>query len=90
MAHQHRDMCSVPPHPRLLARTKISRLTTEGVANTEAGRKATKILAGEKGVPGMNDGTIFPRSHYNPPKSIMAMSNVALERKPLCGIIRYA
>jgi immune inhibitor A len=81
--------CSVPPHPRLLAKTKTSLLTTDGAANTEVTRKVASILAGEKGIPGMNDGTIFPRSHYTPPKSVMAMSNAALDRKPLRGIIRY-
>jgi immune inhibitor A len=91
MAHQHCDMpCSVPPHPRLLARTKANLLSTEAATSTEAEKNAAKILVGEKGMPGMNDGTIFPSSHYTPPKSIMAMTNAGLERKPLRGTIRYA
>jgi immune inhibitor A len=89
MAHQHCNMpCSVPPHPRLLANSKISLSTVGTAASTEAVRKAANILNGEKGIPGMNDGTIFPRSHFTPPKSVMAMGNAALERKPLRGTIR--
>jgi immune inhibitor A len=73
----------------LLAITKAGLLSAEGAANAEAANKPAKIINGEKGVPGMNDGTIFPRSHHTPPKSIMAMSNAALGRKPLRGTIRY-
>jgi immune inhibitor A len=49
----------------------------------------SRVLRGEKGIPGMNDGTIFPRSHYEQPTSIMAMSTSALKRKPLRGTLRY-
>jgi immune inhibitor A len=89
MAHQHCIMpCSVPPHPELLARMKTEVLGAKGETDIKATKKALKILHGEKGVPGMNDGTIFPRSHHAQPISVMAMGNDALERKPLRGNIR--
>lgn len=90
MAHQHCNApCSVPPHPDLLTRTKVEALTTNNASATEPEKKASRTLRGEKGIPGMNDGTIFPRSHYEQPTSIMAMSNGALKRKPLRGTLRY-
>ncbi|OAL01747.1 M6 metalloprotease [Phaeosphaeriaceae sp. SRC1lsM3a] len=89
MAHQHCNApCSVPPHPDLLTRTKVEALTTNNASATEPEKKASRTLRGEKGIPGMNDGTIFPRSHYEQPTSIMAMSNGALKRKPLRGTLR--
>ncbi|KAF1935774.1 M6 metalloprotease [Clathrospora elynae] len=38
-----------------------------GATNSEATKKASMILQGERGIPGLNDGTIFPRSHYTQP-----------------------
>jgi immune inhibitor A len=90
MASHCSDMpCPVPPHPELLARIKTEALRAQGSSDTKASRKSSSIIHGEKGVPGMNDGTIFPKSHYTQPTSIMAMSNAALERKPLRGNIRF-
>jgi immune inhibitor A len=89
MAHLHCIMpCSVPPHPELLSRTKTDLLRQKGPVDAGFNKKISTVLRGEAGVPGMNDGTIFPRSHYAQPTSIMAMSNAALERRPLRGVIR--
>lgn len=90
MATQHfNPPCSVPPHPDLLARTKAELLRAQGANDVEAVKKASIILNGERGVPGMNDGSIVPRSQYSQPASVMAMSAAALKRKPLRGAIRY-
>jgi immune inhibitor A len=89
MAHHNCNApCFVPPHPELLARTKVGILNAENPAEAKADKKASSVLHGEKGVPGMNDGTIFPRSHYAEPTSIMEMSNAALKRNPLRGTVR--
>lgn len=91
MAHQHcSEPCPVPPHPSLLARTKVAALATNNVSKAEPDKQTSRVLRGEKGIPGMNDGTIFPRSHYEQPTSIMAMSTGASKRKPLRGTLRYA
>lgn len=89
MAHHNCNApCFVPPHPGLLARTKVGILNASNPAEARADKKASSVLQGEKGVPGMNDGTIFPRSHYTEPTSIMAMSNEGLIRNPLRGTVR--
>jgi immune inhibitor A len=91
MAPRHSDTpCFVPPHPDLLARIKTSALRVQGGANHgNVDLKATVHgLGGERRFPGMNDGTIFPKSHFEKPTSIMAMSNAALERTPLKGALK--
>jgi immune inhibitor A len=89
MAHQHCNKpCSVPPHPELLTRTKTRLLQHTGLKDAAFNKEISTILRGESRVPGMNDGSIFPQSHYAQPTSIMAMSNAALERRPLRGVIR--
>jgi immune inhibitor A len=58
MASHCSDMpCPVPPHPELLARIKTEALRAQGSSDTKASRKSSSIIHGEKGVPGMNDGT---------------------------------
>jgi hypothetical protein len=81
--------CSVPPHPDLLARTKLEARNLQGTPDQKASKKIFNIIHGEKGVPGMNDGTIFPRAHYDKPMSITAMSTAALDRWPLRGNVRF-
>ncbi|KAH7089752.1 M6 family metalloprotease domain-containing protein [Paraphoma chrysanthemicola] len=89
MAPRHCDMpCSVPPHPDLLARFKSDLARAQSTNDDRSIKKAAKMLHGEKGMLGMNDGTIFPRSHFSQPSSIMVMGNAALERAPLRGTIR--
>jgi len=90
MAPRHSDTpCFVPPHPDLLARTKNAALKVQGNVNTGGNIKTTMHgLGGERRFPGMNDGTIFPKTHFKKPTSIMAMSNAALERTPLSGALK--
>jgi hypothetical protein len=80
--------CLVPPHPKVLARIAEGRLTDprERVSGQTA-------LSGPTGtLHGLNDGTIFPKSHYQrvPVPSLSRISRAALERAPLRGVIRYA
>ncbi len=72
--------CFVPPHPDLLARTKAQALRSK--------ENSGKPLLHQGRIPGMNDGTIFPKSHYEHPTSVMGMSAAALDRTPLRGVIR--
>ena len=91
MAPRHSDApCFVPPHPDLLARTRAAALNVQGAANEGSFKKTFHGLlkGGERRLPGMNDGTIFPKSHFEKPTSIMAMSNAALERTPLSGALK--
>lgn len=92
MAPRHSDIpCYIPPHPDLLARTRTAALKVQGSVNIGGNVKAiVHGLGGERRFPGMNDGTIFPKSHFEKPTSIMAMSNAALERTPLSGAINVA
>ncbi|KAF2744498.1 M6 metalloprotease [Sporormia fimetaria CBS 119925] len=92
MAHDcGQGPCPAPPHPDLVARTQHEILQAQGTPK-EATLKAKARLRATLGrrIPGMNDGTIFPPSHYKKPTSIMAMSRAALERAPLRGAIRVA
>ena len=91
MAPRHSDTpCFVPPHPDLLARTRAEALKVQGGANQDKvnAKAILHDLGGERRFPGMNDGTIFPKSHFKKPTSIMAMSNAALERTPLQGALK--
>jgi len=91
MAPRHSDTpCFVPPHPNLLARTRALALKSQGGANQGNVDVKTILsdLGGERRFPGMNDGTIFPMSHFKKPTSIMQMSNAALERTPLQGALK--
>ncbi|KAF2033534.1 M6 metalloprotease [Setomelanomma holmii] len=89
MAPRHSDtLCSAPPHPELLTRLKGGLARAKSAGDDEAIKKAASVLYGEQGVTGMNDGTIFPRSHYAQPISVVARSNAALGRMPLRGKIR--
>lgn len=91
MAPKHYDVpCFVPPHPDLFARSKVEILQAQREVDDAEPSVASKILHGERRIPGQNDGTIFPKSHYHQPTSIMKMSNAALERTPLRNNIKYA
>ncbi|KAF2471430.1 M6 metalloprotease [Lindgomyces ingoldianus] len=92
MAPRHSDVpCFVPPHPDLLARQKMELLKVQGTANENSVKSRThSLVMGDKRLPGLNDGTIFPKSHFDKPVSVMAMSNAALERAPLAGAIKVA
>lgn len=82
--------CFIPPHPDLLARRKVESLNVQGTGNEAAFKAQTHslTLADRTGsLPGLNDGTIFPKSHFDKPVSISAMSRAALERTPLKGAI---
>ncbi|KAF2016668.1 hypothetical protein BU24DRAFT_423046 [Aaosphaeria arxii CBS 175.79] len=83
--------CLVPPHPDLIARTKAeASLKVQGVGNDASFRAQTrKFIAGERRFPGQNDGTIFPKTHYKTPTSVMAMSQAAADRAPLRGALKY-
>jgi hypothetical protein len=80
--------CLVPPHPKVLARIAEGRLT--GPRERVSGQT---VLSGPTGtLHGLNDGTLFPQSHYQrvPVPSLSRISRAALERAPLSGVIRYA
>lgn len=80
--------CLVPPHPDVLASIAEHRLT--GPREPVAGQTP---LSGPTGtLHGLNDGTIFPKSHYQrvPVPSLSRISRAALERAPLSGLLRYA
>jgi len=85
----HEGVCAVPPHPDLLARQKHAFLKVQGTKDEAAFRKAFKPMDVTGNIPGQNDGTIFPPSHYKGAKpSITAMSRAALERTPLRGTLK--
>ncbi|KAF2179017.1 M6 metalloprotease [Zopfia rhizophila CBS 207.26] len=93
MGPRHSDVpCFIPPHPDLLARRQNEALKVHGTANQvnlKDHRKALTLGEGRR-IPGLNDGTIFPKSHFDKPVSVMAMSRAALERTPLRGSIKIA
>jgi immune inhibitor A len=90
MAPRHcAEPCFIPPHPDLVARTRSETSSLRGRPDEVVLKeKARANILGERKIPGMNDGTIFPRSHFEKPTSVMAMSSAALERTPLTGPIR--
>ncbi|KAF2271922.1 M6 metalloprotease [Westerdykella ornata] len=92
MAPRHcTEPCFVPPHPDLLAKARTESLTSQGTVDQAVFKKKTsRLFNGERRIPGMNDGTIFPPSHFKEPTSIMAMSTAAAERAPLRGNIKVA
>jgi immune inhibitor A len=93
MVHPHHcsEPCFVPPHPDLLARTRTQALKAQGTANESLFKtKVQNVMVGERRIPGLNDGMIFPPNHFQKKTSVMAMSKAALERAPLSGSLRYA
>jgi immune inhibitor A len=72
-------------------RSSIATASTANSVNADTNdalEKARRFLATERQMPGLNDGTIFPKSHFEESVSLMAMGNAALERTPLRSVIR--
>lgn len=84
----HEGQCAIPPHPDLLARHKTELLKIQGTGDETAFRRLSNSLALEsRTLLGLNDGTIFPKSHFEKSVSISAMTRAALERAPMRGTI---
>jgi immune inhibitor A len=86
----HEGQCAIPPHPDVLARLKTELLEAQGTGDETAFRKLANSLAlgGRTGaLLGLNDGTIFPKSHFKKSVSTSAMTRAALERAPLRGTV---
>lgn len=79
--------CFVSPHPALLSRTKLAEAQGRVCAATQARIKTA--FPPQSGFLGLNDGAIFPKSHFAPDASIKKVAAAALERKPLRNAIRY-
>jgi immune inhibitor A len=90
MAPRHSDTpCFVSPHPDVLAQYQNEVLKVQGKADEGSVKANLRALTfSDRKIPGLNDGTIFPKSHFDKPVPIMAMSNAALERTPLSGAIK--
>jgi immune inhibitor A len=72
-------------------RNSIATASTANSVNADTNdalEKARRFLATERQMPGLNDGTIFPKSHFEESVLLMAMGNAALERTPLRSVIR--
>ena len=66
-------------------------LKVQGTAEEQDFRKLThSVVAQDRTghMPGLNDGMIFPQSHFSKSVSTSAISRAALERKPLRGAIK--
>jgi hypothetical protein len=85
--------CPVPPHPDILASIIAERKQLQhelGSSTASSSDSSSVPLSAPTGtVLGLNDGTIFPKSHYDTAPSESEMSRAALERAPLRGVIRY-
>ena len=96
MAHKcHEGQCAVPPHPDLFARHEAELLKVQGIDDSATFRNSAHLQALKKvtkdssrHILGLNDGTIFPSSHFDTPVSAKTLSRAALERKPLRGSIK--
>ena len=87
------DPCRVPPHPDLQARLLEQKRLRQQDASAPLSISLTHYdsvpLSGPTGhVFGLNDGVIFPESHWETPVMQTVMVNAALERAPLRGTIR--
>lgn len=84
-------LCAIPPHPDLQARLAAEALRVQ--SNPDAvPDPSLDLLHGSLPtgkIPGLNDGAIFPESHFDKAPSPSALSRAALERAPLSGAIRY-
>lgn len=80
--------CPVPPHPDLLARLRYepNSLTAPSITTQAPGRPSFSARTGTR--TGLNDGCIFPESHFETAVSASRLSRAALERTPLRGTIR--
>lgn len=83
--------CPVAPHPDLLARQRIEYAKVKGTAEESAFKKKQHVLAqGQRtgAILGLNDGTIFPKSHFDSNVPLSAMRRAAVDRAPLSGDIQ--
>jgi hypothetical protein len=85
--------CPIAPHPDLQARLLAENLRVQQHPDSapsfdllHEGSLPLSVPTGH--VPGLNDGTIFPQSHYETPQPLSILRNAALERAPLRGTIR--
>lgn len=94
MAPRHDEQsCFVAPHPDALARLQAQNLKAqggEGIGSFKASTHNVATVDRTGAVPGLNDGLIFPKNHFDHPVSVSKMTREALERKPLRGAIRSA
>ena len=85
--------CPVAPHPNLLAKLKAEKAKVKGTAEESSFRRKQHVLGqGPRtgAIIGLNDGLIFPRSHFDKKTSLNTMRRAALDRTPLRGIIKWA
>ena len=82
--------CFVSPHPDIVAKLKADALKVQG-GNQKFGamKEMAALLSDSQRIPGMDDGLIFPKEHYDHPVSLMAMSQAAADRAPLRGDLRW-
>lgn len=81
--------CFCPPHPDVLARFRAEFLKVQGTPEEASFMSKNRIFDAHTGrIPGMNDGTIYPPTHYETPPTLSKLSRGALERTPLRGSIR--
>ncbi|KAJ5712658.1 hypothetical protein N7493_009126 [Penicillium malachiteum] len=82
--------CLVPPHPDLLARLRDdpNAIAAPSIAPQGPGRASFSARTGTR--TGLNDGCIFPESHFETAVSASKLSRAALERAPLRGTVRAA
>ena len=73
----------------MLAQYQNEVLKVQGKADEGSVKANLRALTfSDRKILGLNDGTIFPKSHFGKPVPVMAMSNAALERTPLSGAIK--
>jgi hypothetical protein len=94
-SHKCRDEapCRVPPHPdlqaRLLEQKRLVQQDPAAPLSISLTHDGEVPLGGPTGhVVGLNDGMIFPESHFETHVSRSVLVNAALERTPLRGTIR--
>jgi immune inhibitor A len=75
----------------LLARQKVEFEKLKGTAQEAAFKKKHFMLTkGQRTglIPGLNDGIIFPQSHFGSQVPLATMRRAALDRAPLRGAIK--
>lgn len=90
-ACHHDGPCPVPPHPDLLARQRVEQVKVQGTAQEPLFRKKKHLInQGQRtgGILGLNDGTIFPKSHFAASTPLSAIRTAAINRTPLQGAIK--
>jgi len=92
MAPRHSDYhCCAPPHPDVLAQLQTELLKVQGTDQEAASRAEFQDVAvGDRTgvIPGLNDGLIFPKSHFKSSDSVSTMIRAASARAPLRGALR--